>query len=329
MPLQRHAIREVTPGEVGPFEMDAREVSEVLEGLAESQARVSPKYLYDPLGSRLFEAITDLPEYYPTRTEGAIFQAHIGSIVRAVGEQGTLIELGAGNGEKAAALFDAFLPAQYVAIDISAVFLEGAVKALKRAHPALSIVGAPSDITAGLRLPSSVKAHRRLFMYLGSSIGNFDPEDALRILKDVRRHCDSEGGLLIGVDLVKDVSILEAAYYDGLGVTAAFNLNLLNHLNGLVGTNFNLRDWRHRARFNASRSRVEMHLEARRDVLVAWPGGSRRFEEGETIHTENSYKYRLEDFRRLIERAGFGDVKAWTDDRNWFGVFHARAVGPR
>ena len=138
---------------------------------------------------------------------------------------------------------------------------------------------------------------------------------------------DLDGGLLIGIDLVKDVGVLEAAYDDAIGVTAAFNLNLLNHLNALIGANFAPRDWRHLARFNPGASRIEMHLEARRDLLVAWPGGSRRFEAGETIHTESSYKYRRADFARLLGRAGFTIAGSWTDDREWFGVFHARSGG--
>jgi dimethylhistidine N-methyltransferase len=182
-----------------------------------------------------------------------------------------------------------------------------------------------ADVTAGIRLPDSVNTGRRLFMYLGSSIGNFDPAQAEAMLADIRANCAQGEGLLIGVDLVKPAATLEAAYDDALGVTAAFNLNLLNHLNALIGANFVVRQWKHRARFNQRHSRVEMHLEARRELLVAWPGGSRRFGEGERIHTENSYKYALPDFTRLLERAGFARVRAWTDDRDWFALCHAVA----
>jgi dimethylhistidine N-methyltransferase len=298
---------------------------EIVDGLTAAEASVSPKFLYDALGSRLFEAITELPEYYPTRTERAIFESHIGSIARAVGEAPVLIELGAGNGEKAAALFDVLRPAQYVAVDISAGFLERSIAALQRAHPQVPMSAVCADITAGIRLPDSVKTGRRLFMYLGSSIGNFDPAQAEAMLTDIRANCRPGEGLLIGVDLVKPAAVLEAAYDDALGVTAAFNLNLLNHLNALIGANFEVRNWKHLARFNERKSRMEMHLEAQRELLVAWPGGSRHFREGERIHTENSYKYALPDFTRLLERAGFARVRAWTDDRDWFALCHAVA----
>jgi dimethylhistidine N-methyltransferase len=300
-------------------------IAEVCQGLCAAQAHVSPKFLYDSLGSRLFEAITELPEYYPTRTEQAIFERHLGAISKEAGQASTLIELGAGNGRKAAALFGALRPAQYVAIDISAEFLEGSIAALQLAHPAIPMIPVTADITAGIALPHEARRERRLFLYLGSSIGNFDPPQALQLLRDVRAACAGDGGLLIGVDLVKPAEILNAAYDDALGVTAAFNLNLLNNLNALAGTNFRVGDWKHVAEFNARKSRVEMHLEARGDLLVAWPGGSRHFREGERIHTENSYKYALGDFKRLLERAGFSRVSAWTDEREWFALCLARA----
>ena len=302
---------------------------EITTGLNAHRAFVSPKYLYDPLGSRLFEAITDLPEYYPTRTERAIFAQHAADMARAAGTGSTFIDLGAGNCEKARSLFDAFRPEQYVAIDISADFLDGALETLRRQFPAMDIQGLGMDFSAGLDLPATLNAHRRLFFYPGSSIGNFPPLSALALLTDIRRHCSASsndmpgGGLLIGFDLVKDTTVLEAAYDDALGVTAAFNLNLLNHLNALIGSNFNVRDWRHRAVFNTRLSRIEMHLEAKRDLVVAWPDGVRAFREGEGIHTESSYKYALPEIRGLLMQAGFRDVRTWTDDAGWFAVCHA------
>jgi uncharacterized SAM-dependent methyltransferase len=160
-----------------------------------------------------------------------------------------------------------------------------------------------------------------VFFYPGSSIGNFDPDAALIFLRQLR---EAAGDLLIGVDLIKDKASLDAAYDDALGVTAAFNLNLLNHLNRLLGADFDLRAWRHRGFFNAEASRVEMHLEARRDIVVRWRGGERRFEEGERIHTESSYKYSADGFCELLQRAGFAPVHRWLDDRGWFLLCHAR-----
>ena len=310
---------------------------EITAGLNAPRPFVSPKYLYDPLGSRLFEAITDLPEYYPTRTEHGIFARHAADMARVAGTGSTFIDLGAGNCAKARSLFDAFRPAQYVAIDISAEFLDGALEALRRQFPAMDMLGLGMDFSSGLDLPATVGTTQRLFFYPGSSIGNFSPLGALALLTDIRRHCGSGnavnnagnnpgsvgGGLLIGFDLVKDQAVLEAAYDDALGVTAAFNLNLLNHLNRLIGGNFDVRDWQHHALFNTRLSRIEMHLEAKREVTVEWHGGGRTFRAGEAIHTESSYKYTLSDIRGLLMQAGFRDVRTWTDDARWFAVCHA------
>ncbi len=299
--------------------------NEIIAGLAATHAFVSPKYFYDPLGSKLFEAITELPEYYPTRTERAILARCAGEILQAVGSGRTLIELGAGNCEKAKSLFGTLRPDQYLAIDISAEFLSDALVGLRRQFPAIRMRGIGMDFSAGLTLPDAVRGDRRLFFYPGSSIGNFTPAEAGRLLSDMRSQCGRDGAALIGVDLVKDETMLQAAYDDALGVTAAFNLNLLNHLNSLIGSDFDPRDWRHLAAFNAGHSRIEMHLEAKRDITVTWPGGARDFTRGERIHTENSYKYRLPDFHALLESAGFRNIRSWTDDREWFAVCLASA----
>lgn len=298
--------------------------STVIAGLMAESPWVSPKYLYGPLGSRLFEAITELPEYYPTRTERAVLEACRDSIAHAAGPEPTLIDLGAGNCEKARSLFQSLKPRQYVAVDMSVEFLRHSMSHLQRDFPHLEMLGIGVDFSAGLRLPDAVRRENRLFFYPGSSIGNFTPEEALVFLAGIRDQCPS-GGLLIGVDLVKSESILQAAYDDALGVTAAFNLNLLNNLNALIGSDFALGDWKHHALYNAPLSRIEMHLEARRDTTVRWPGGARRFARGERIHTENSYKYALEDFKALLRRAGFREVRAWTDENDWFALCHAAA----
>ncbi|MBE0619519.1 MAG: L-histidine N(alpha)-methyltransferase [Burkholderiales bacterium] len=301
------------------------EAAAVISGLMSEAPSVSPKYLYGPLGSRLFDAITELPEYYPTRTERGLLEACRDSVARAAGPAPTLIDLGAGNCEKARSLFDALKPGQYVAVDISVDFLRHTLSQLQRDFPELEMLGIGADFSSGLRLPDAVRRDNRLFFYPGSSIGNFTPEQALTFLAGIRAQCAGAygGGLLIGVDLIKPATLLQAAYDDALGVTAAFNLNLLNNLNALIGSNFAMGDWRHVALFNASASRIEMHLEARRDIEVRWPGGARSFRQGQRIHTENSYKYALADFKSLLTQAGFGRIQAWTDANDWFALCHA------
>ena len=298
---------------------------ELRAGLNAPQAWIPSKYFYDSLGSQLFDVITHLPEYYPTRAEAAIFSRHIGDIARAVGSGRNLIDLGAGNCEKAARLFDALKPARYTAVDISADYVETALTRLRQRFPDVGMTALGMDMSAGLSLPDSIPGARRLFFYPGSSIGNFAPADAAGFLSDLRRQCEQQGGLLIGVDLIKDKAILDAAYDDALGVTAAFNLNVLNNVNSALGSDFDVRDWRHCGFYNKGLSRAEMHLETRMAVDVRWPGGSRRFEPGERIHTENSYKYSLEEFGALLRRAGFQSVTAWTDQRDWFALFYATA----
>jgi len=299
----------------------------VVSGLMAESPWVSPKYLYGPLGSRLFDAITELPEYYPTRTEKAVLEACRDSVARAAGPDPALIDLGAGNCEKARSLFQSLKPSQYVAVDMSVEFLRHSISHLQRDFPHLEMLGIGIDFSAGLRLPDAVRRENRLFFYPGSSIGNFTPEEALVFLAGIRAQCKGAhgGGLLIGVDLIKDESILQAAYDDVLGVTAAFNLNLLNNLNALIGSDFAVGEWRHYAVFNTTLSRIEMHLEARCDTSVRWPGGARRFARGERIHTENSYKYALPDFKALLAHAGFSRVQAWTDANDWFALCHAIA----
>lgn len=313
------------PAEAGSPSGENTVAREIIEGLSAPGAWVSPKYLYDDLGARLFQAITELHEYYPTRVEQTIFTRHAAEMAQVIGPGSTLIDLGAGDCGKAGGLLPSIKPAQYVAVDISADFLRDAVNALHLRFPDVEMLAVEMDFSAGLTLPAAVKAKKRTFFYPGSSIGNFGPLAALNLLTDIRRHCHADGGLLIGVDLVKDTRTLEQAYDDALGVTAAFNLNLLNHLNKLIGSDFSVRDWQHHALFNARLSRVEMHLEAGREVDVTWPGGGRRFRQGERIHTENSYKYILSEFQSLLEQAGFGNVRTWTDERGWFAVCHASA----
>jgi len=305
---------------------DATLAEEAAAGLRAMPAQVSPKFFYDPLGSRLFDAITELAEYYPTRTEAAIFAQQGADIAAAAlahtDPKPVMVDLGAGNCAKAARLFGLLAPRRYVAVDISVEFLRQALHALQREHPALELVGVGLDFSGRLQLPADLCAGPALVFYPGSSIGNFAPDAALRLLRQAREVA-AGGALLIGVDLVKPTALLEAAYDDDLGVTAAFNLNLLKHLNRLLGADFAVRDWRHVALFDAVQSRIEMHLEARRATTVRWRGGERAFTAGERMHTENAYKWTAENFAALLRDAGFCSVRRWSDPQGWFGVFLA------
>jgi dimethylhistidine N-methyltransferase len=297
--------------------------AELAAGLMAQPAMVSPKFLYDALGSRLFDAITELPEYYPTRTERAIFDAHAAAMAALVGPGRTLIDLGAGSCEKAARLFSVMMPARYVAVDISVDYLRQALASLQRQHPGVEMLGVGADFSASLELPPEAGSGERLLFYPGSSIGNFTPGDALRFLRHAREVGGAGGALLIGVDLVKAKPVLELAYDDPLQVTAAFNLNLLRRLNALLGCDARVEDFEHVALFDEQHSRIEMHLQARRALTLRWPGSERRFAEGERMHTENSYKYTVDGFDRLLREAGFKRTTCWTDEARWFAVFLA------
>jgi dimethylhistidine N-methyltransferase len=303
-------------------------VQELTAGLCAASASIAPKFFYNALGSKLFEAITELDEYYPTRTEAGIFQACCTQIAAAVADAGIrrpcLIDLGAGNCAKAAALIPYLDPGQYVPVDISVEFLKGAAEQLQTSFPALDIVGLGMDFSARLELPLEIQAHDRVFFYPGSSLGNFHPPQALEFLQGIADPTRGMArGLLLGIDLVKETGILEAAYDDALGVTAAFNKNMLLNVNSLLQSDFDVRQWRHVALFNKGESRIEMHLEALCDLTVCWPGHERRFSTGERIHTECSYKYSLETMTELLQGAGFRHIRHWTDPDQWFAVFWA------
>ncbi len=304
--------------------MPAHPHQTIIDGLIAPHASIAPKYFYDQRGSELFEAITALPEYYPTRTETALMAHHADAIAACVGRGVALVELGAGNCTKARALCRSVRPACYVGVDISGAHLQAAVAGLQSEFPQLDVHAVVADMGQVVVLPDSVPRARRLVFYPGSSIGNFDPEQALALLARMRAMVDDDGAVMIGIDLPKALSILEPAYDDAAGVTAAFNRNVLDHVNHLIGSNFASAQWRHRAFFNAAESRIEMHLETPTEVLVQWPGGERQFAAGERIHTENSYKYTLAAFNRLLAQAGFAHTQAWTDAQGWFAVVYAR-----
>lgn len=302
----------------------AAERAAAIAALRPPAASIAPKFFYDRLGSTLFEAITELPEYYPTRTEAAIFAAHGAEMAAAIGSGGTLVDLGAGNCAKAARLFPLLEPRRYLAVDVSVEFLRESLRQVQREHPAIEMTGLGLDFSESFDCPPGLISGRPVFFYPGSSIGNFAPAQALAFLRRVHAHA-SGGGLLIGVDLVKPTAVLEDAYDDALGVTAAFNLNVLRHLNRVIGSDFDPARWRHVAFYDADAARVEMHLEARCAQLVTWPGGERRFAEGERIHTEDSCKYELAAFETLLRDSGFTPTRHWTDRQRWFAVFWASA----
>ncbi len=301
--------------------------AEAAAGLLQPAAAVSPKFLYDALGSRLFDAITELDEYYPTRTEATIFAAHGAAIADAVlaatGPGPVLVDLGAGDGAKAARLFPRLAPRRYVAVDISAGYLRAALQRLAREHPGIEMLGVALDFAAGLQLPEGVVDGPALVFYPGSSIGNFAPEAARTLLADMRR-ASRGGAVLLGVDLVKPAPRLQVAYDDALGVTAAFNLNVLRRLNALLGADFQPRQWRHVALVDAAAARVEMHLQAREPLVVRWPGHERAFAAGERIHTENAHKWTLPGFAALLAEAGCEQMRHWTDAAGDFALFVAR-----
>lgn len=298
-------------------------VPEIELGLLAQSASISPKFLYDPLGSNLFAAITLLPEYYPTKTEKNILFEYIDQIVDAVGVGGTLIDLGAGNCQKAESLFAALKPSDYIAIDFSAEFLQDAIKNLETHYPHILMQCIGMDFSKQLIIPNAVNNVQRTFFYPGSSIGNFIASEALKLLSQIKKQALG-GGLLIGVDLMKEDSILMAAYDDPLKLTAAFNLNILRSINAHLGSDFKVEQFRHVVKINHALNRVELYLEALEDLTVSWPGHSRTFKKGELIHTEYSHKYTVESIQELLASAGFVSVQIWTDPKDYFAVIYAR-----
>ena len=296
---------------------------EIEVGLLAQSASISPKFLYDPLGSHLFTAITLLPEYYPTNTEKNIFSQHQAEITNAIGVGGTLIDLGAGNCQKAESFFNSLKPSSYLAIDFSAEYLEEAVKKLEGKYPHILMQCIGMDFSKQLLIPSTIPASKRIFFYPGSSIGNFLRPEALHLLSQIK-HQGNTGGLLIGVDLMKEDSILIAAYDDPLKVTAAFNLNILRSINLHLNSDFRVEQFRHRVKINHAENRVELYLEVLEDLTVTWPGNSRDFKKGELIHTENSHKYTIESIQQLLNDAGFEKTQIWTDPKNYFAVIYAQ-----
>jgi L-histidine Nalpha-methyltransferase len=299
---------------------------DVLEGLARPQKALPPKYFYDAEGSRLFERICRLREYYPTRTELSITRKNLRDIARFAGKRSALLEYGSGESLKTRLLIRALAPSVYMPVDISAAALRSALKRLRAAFPRLGIVAITADFSHPLALPAYRGSARRVVYFPGSTIGNLTPEEAQAFLKMTRAQVGPRGAMLVGVDLKKDANLLHAAYNDAAGVTAAFNVNLLARINRELGGDFDLRRFGHYAFYNPLAGRIEMHLVAR-DAQAVNIGNYRfSFERGESIHTENSYKYSVPEFQRLAANAGFEPAKLWTDPRGWFGVFGLRAT---
>jgi dimethylhistidine N-methyltransferase len=296
---------------------------EVLRGLTARPRRLPPKLFYDAAGSRLFDEITETPEYYPTRTERAMLQDFAGEMVRQAGKNLTLIELGAGSASKTQLLIQAVLRrqlrAEFYPVDVSSSALQGALTSLNGHFPRLRVMPIVADYTHRLPALSSL-AGRKLVLFLGSTIGNFEPEEAETFLKNVRRSLKPGDALLIGFDLIKDAEVLNAAYNDSAGVTARFNKNMLARINHELGGTFDLDAFEHVAFWNKRRSRIEMHLESlyEQTVWIEDLGRGFHFEQGERIHTENSYKFNVPSIRRLLRRAGFKLEKSWRDQKSWF-----------
>jgi dimethylhistidine N-methyltransferase len=288
---------------------------DVVAGLSAPQKFLPPKYFYDAAGSRLFARICRLPEYYLTRAELALTRRHLAAIARFAGRGCQLIEYGSGEGIKSRLLVRALRPAAYVPIDISQEALDAAARRLAREFPRLKIVPVPGDFSRPLQIP--LLKNPRVVYFPGSTIGNLTPEEAHAFLSMSR---GVAARMLVGVDLKKDPTVLHAAYNDSRGVTAAFNLNVLARINRELGTDFDLRCWRHYAFYNPAPGRIEMHLVSMKAQHVALGKHRWHFAAGETIHTENSYKYSLEGFRELAARAGFRSAKVWTDRRGLFAL---------
>lgn len=302
------------------------QIDEIIEGLSAPQKHVSPRFFYDEHGSALFEQITRLPEYYPTRAECRILELHGQEIADSIGSGAVIIEPGAGNCEKIRLLLDALEPSGYWPVDISGPFVEQAAAVLREEHPGLSVTAVCADFNQLGELARHLPDSSKLAFYPGSTLGNLSDEAAIALLGNLRQLIGNEGDLLLGVDLHKNERILHAAYNDSQGITAAFNLNLLDHLNRLLPADFQPRKFRHLAFYNGRQRRIEMHLQSRCEQLVTCAGERIRFARDETIHTESSRKYSLDDLDQLLGQAGLARNKSWFDPENLFGVHHCRVA---
>lgn len=299
---------------------------ELLAGLCATPKHTSPKFFYDRRGSELFDAICEQPEYYPTRTEEAILRAAAADIAEVVGRDATLIELGSGASRKVRLLLEALQPASYLGVDISRDFLLESTRRLAADYPWLEVHAACADFTRPMACPEGLPGERPVAFFPGSSIGNFTPEEAEGFLSGLATLLPVGGGLLIGVDLIKDKAILDAAYNDAAGVTAAFNLNLLQRLRHEFEAEVEPQAFRHRAFYNEADSRIEMHLVSLCDQAIHVAGERVAFDAGESLHTENSYKYSVAGFHKLAGRAGFEPRAHWIDSDALFCIHYLERV---
>ena len=308
--------------QVTPKERDVR--SEVLHGLSCHPKRLSPKFFYDESGSQLFDKICALPEYYLTRTEIGLLKSYGDEIASAIGHDSVLLELGSGSSIKIMLLLELLRPDLYVPIDISKSHLQASAHRINECYPWLRVHAVCADYSQPWQLPYPLHGENRVVFFPGSSIGNFEPEQAITLLTTVGDKVGSGGGLLIGVDLKKDVATLTAAYNDSQGVTAAFNKNMLTHLNRQFEGNFEPDRFEHRAFYNEALGRIEMHLQSCCDQLVRLAGHTIQFKQGESLHTECSYKYTIDEFHRLAARAGWEPVEVWQDELRRFSIHYLR-----
>jgi dimethylhistidine N-methyltransferase len=300
---------------------------DVIAGLSGRPKRLSPKYFYDEAGAQLFEEITRLPEYYPTRCELSILERHATDMAALIPPDAALIEFGSGSTRKARMLLDVAPVTAYIPVDISSEMLLQEAAELKRDYPRLSVLPVEADFTKPFRLPKGIVGRPHVGFFPGSTIGNFEPHMAAAFLSHAASMLGKNATLIIGFDLVKDAKVLNAAYNDAAGVTARFNLNLLTRINRELDGNFDLGAFCHQAFYNAERRRIEMHIASRKRQKVRVAGRSFDFREGETIHTENSYKYTPEAFGAMARGAGWSPVAVWTDTQGYFMVQALTASG--
>jgi dimethylhistidine N-methyltransferase len=303
--------------------------ADVLAGLAAPIPAVPARWLYDHRGSALFEVITRLPEYYPTRTETAMLERHSGEMAALLGAGAAVVEFGSGSSAKTPILLRAVAPAAYVPIDISGDFLRESALALQAEFPDLPIHPVEADFMRPITLPDEVAAMSKLGFFPGSTIGNLVARSAVDLLRTMKETLGDGARLLIGMDRIKDIGVLLAAYDDPAGVTAEFNRNLLHRINAELDGDIPIEAFRHRTIWNDELSRMEMHLEAVRDVAFTVSGERFSFRSGETIHTENSHKYGHRDSRLMLRAAGWGVVAEWMDEKEWFSILLAEAEPPR
>ncbi len=303
-----------------PDEQTSAFAREAVHDLSQQPKRLSPKFFYDATGSELFEAITRLPEYYPTRTEVGILRDRGSDIAAIIPKGAALIEFGAGSTTKVRLLLEKCAFAAYVPVDISGDFIKAQAEALRRDFPGLAVHPVAADFTTPFALPAAISGMPKVGFFPGSTIGNFEPHEASRFLRSARDILGQGAQMIIGADLEKDERVLHDAYNDPAGITARFNLNVLVRINRELGGNFDLSAFTHRAIYNRERHRIEMHLISKKPQTVRMLGTSFSFRPGESIHTENSYKYSIERFAALARNSGWKVRESWTDAKRMFSV---------